>query len=156
MKKLFLILFVMIVLIACSNEKFHYDYTFKGEGEHWKVEYSINGTETLNEKDGITVQHSNEYRDEFILTYKGDLKELSSVEFLEYSYETSTGGGSGKKEFDEPPKEITFKFAGSVGNGEVIDANEVIRVNIKWNGYEESFELQNASSSSVELNSSIK
>lgn len=146
----------MIVLTACSNNKFHYDYTFKGEGEQWKAEYSISGTEILKEKDGITTQHSNEYRDEFVLTYKGDLNELSSLEFLEYSYETSTGGRSGKKEFDEPPKEITFKFPGIVGNGEVIEADEVIRVNIKWNGYEESFELQNASSSSVELNSSIK
>ena len=144
MKKILTILFAMIVLTACSSEENHYDYTFNGEGEYWEAEYSFRGTENWGEKDGRTI-YSNENNDEFILTYKGALKEFSSLKSLEYSYETSAGGGSGTREFDEPPTEVTFKNMGSTENGAKVREDEVIQVKVKWDDYEESFELLNAS-----------
>ena len=79
------------------------------------------------------------------MTYKGTLKELSSLESLEYSYETSAGGGSGSTEFDEPPTSLTFKGGWSAGNGAKVNKDEVIQVIVKWNGDEETLELYNES-----------
>lgn len=134
----------MIVLTACSGEENLYDYTYKGEGEYWEAEYSFRGTEIWEEKDGKT-NYSNENSDEFVLTYKGSLRDLSSLESLEYSYETSAGGAGGTREFHEPTTEVTFKSMGSVENGAKVGENEIIQVNVKWNDYEESFELHNTS-----------
>jgi hypothetical protein len=65
------------------------------------------------------------------------------MEALEYSYETSVGGGSGTREFDEPPTKGTFKIMGGSGNGAKVKEDEVIQVNVKWDDSEESFELHN-------------
>ena len=132
--------FALVILTACSSEKNHYDYTFNGESENWKAQYSFNGTEVWGTKDGRTT-YSNDNNDEFVLTYKRSLTDFSSVKSLEYSYETSAGGGSGTRQFDGPPTEVTFKNMGRAGNGAKISEDEVIQVNVKWNGMEESFEL---------------
>ena len=144
MKKILTLLFTLIFLTACSGEEKHYDYIFKGEGEYWKAEYSFSGTEIWGEKDGRTT-YVNENNNEFVLTYKESLKELSSMKSLEYSYETSVGAGSGTREFDEPPTEVTFKDMGSTGNGAKVSEDEAIQVKVKWNDHEESFELYNTS-----------
>jgi len=76
------------------------------------------------------------------IQYKGSLRELASVEKLSYSYEISNGGGSDSIEFDEPPKDVIFTSGGSgVGNA-MIYPDEVIEVTIKWDTFEESFELR--------------
>ena len=142
LKNILTLLFTIIVLTACSNEKIHYDYIFNGEGEYWKAEYSFSGTEIWGKKDG-TITYSNENNKEFILTYKGSLEEISTMKTLEYSYKTSAGGGSSKMEFDEPPTQVTFKSGGRTGNGAKVNEDEVIQVNVKWDDYEESFELHN-------------
>ena len=136
------LLFMVLVLTACSDEKIHYDYTFEGEGEYWEADYSFWGTEIWGEKDG-TMTYSNNNSEEFLLTYKGSLKELSSVKTLEYAYETSAGGGEGTLTFDEPPTKKTFKMSGDFGNGAKVLEDEVIKVNVKWDRFEESFELYN-------------
>ena len=88
MKKLFLILFaVLMVLTACSkttgNEVTKNDYKFIGEGDHWEAEYIYKRTETWGDDDGKKT-YSNEEKYEFVLTYKASLKELSSMKKLEY------------------------------------------------------------------------
>jgi hypothetical protein len=144
LKKIFTALFAVIGLAACSGEENHYSYTFNGEGEYWEAQYSFSGTEIWREKEGRTT-YSNENSDEFVLTYKGSLKELSLVKSLEYSYETSVGAGSGTRQFDEPPTEVTFRNMGSAANGAKVSEGDVIQVNVKWNDHEESFELHNTS-----------
>lgn len=134
------LLFMVLVLTSCSDEKIHYDYTFEGEGEYWEADYSFWGTEIWGEKDG-TMTYSNNNSKEFLLTYKGSLKELSSVKTLEYAYETSAGGGEGTLTFDEPLTKKTFKMSGDSGNGAKVLEDEVIKVNVKWDRFEESFEL---------------
>ena len=96
----------------------------------------------MGEKDG-TMTYSNNNSEEFLLTYKGTLKELSSVKALEYAYETSAGGGEGTLTFDEPLTKKTFKMSGDSGNGAKVLEDEVIKVNVKWDRFEESFELYN-------------
>lgn len=141
MRKVFTIFFVCIVLAACSDEGARYDYIYTGEGEQWDAEFSVSGTEVWEEDDG-TVSYSNEYDNEFVLTYKGTSEELSSLESLEFSFDTSVGSTSTAREFDEPPEEVTFRSSGG-GSGPKIKEDEVIQVNVKWDGLEESFELQN-------------
>lgn len=95
------------------------------------------------EKKTVEGTYSNENRDEFILKFKGSLKELSSVKNLEYSYETSAGGGGGTREFDDPPKVKIFKSTGGSKNGGKVNEDEIIQVHVKWDDFEESFVLHN-------------
>ncbi|WML44309.1 membrane lipoprotein lipid attachment site-containing protein [Neobacillus sp. PS3-40] len=142
MRKILAVLFTLLMLTACSDEKTYYGYIFKGESEHWNGEYSFRGTELWGEKDGRTT-YSNENSYELVLKYKGTLKDFSSVKNLEYSYQTSTGGGSGNMEFVKPPKEAIIKSEGSSQGGARVSEDEVIKVRVKWNKHEETFTLRN-------------
>ncbi|WP_281203245.1 hypothetical protein [Cytobacillus kochii] len=141
MKRVLTVFFAMIILTACSNDEINtYKYKYVGEGTYWEAEYSFKGTEKWGEEDGRGT-YSNENRDEFILKFKGSLKELSSVKNLEYSYETSAGGGGGTREFDDHPKEKIFKSTGGSKNGGKVNEDEIIQVHVKWDDFEESFVL---------------
>ncbi|WP_397538084.1 hypothetical protein [Rummeliibacillus pycnus] len=102
--------------------------------------YIYKGTETWGDNKG-TLTYSNEDNHEFVLKYKGTLKELSSMKKLEYSYETISSGGKSTEEFTEPPKELIFTSKGSSRGGAKVNVDEIIKVNVKWGEFEESFEL---------------
>ncbi len=51
--------------------------------------------------------------------------------------ETST------KEFTDPPRELIFTSFGKSEGGAKVNEDEVIQVNVKWDKFEESFELHN-------------
>lgn len=128
-----------MLLTACSETTTN-DYKFSGESEHWEAEYSYKGTEKWGGKDGKKT-YSNEGGFDFVLKYKGSLEELSSSQKLEYSYET-IGGTKITKEFSEPPSTVTFS---DLGRGATVREDDVIKVNVKWDDFEESFELHNNS-----------
>lgn len=143
MKKILTVIGALIILTACSNKEIiKYEYNFSGEGENWQAEYLFKGTEIWGEKNGRGT-YSNENSDEFILKFKGNLKELSSVKKLEFTYETSAGGGGGTREFDTPPEKIIFKNTGGSKNSAKVYEDETILVHVKWDNFEESFKLQN-------------
>ncbi|WP_458353592.1 hypothetical protein [Peribacillus frigoritolerans] len=166
MKKIFTVLFLMLVLAACgsnstnkdinsdttnlettkndtnSEEKTEHNYQFTGESEHWEAVYSYEGTELWGENDGQTT-HSSKDNYKLVLTYKGSLEELSSMKNLEYTYETTTSSGSKTEAYTEPPSEKVFTIGGGSENGAIVGEGEVIQVNVKWDGFEESFELHN-------------
>lgn len=136
------LLLMILLLSACSaKEVTNYKYTFIGEGEFWQAEYVYEGTETWGEEDGRTI-YINEVSDVFRLTYKGSIEEIQAIEQLEFSYDTSTGSGSSIREFAEPPRDITFTIT-SGGTGAKITEEENIQVNVKWDDFNESFELTN-------------
>ena len=139
MKRLIPFLFAIMIVTACS-EITHYDYTFRGESEHWEAEYAYEGTEKWGEKDGQRT-YSNEDSYKFILKYKGPLEELSSLQKIQYSYETNSGRGSGTEEFTEPPLTEILAATGGSGSGLKLQEDAVIKVNVKWGDFEESFEL---------------
>ena len=139
MKRIMTLLFTMLLLTACS-ETTNNNYIFSGESEHWEAEYTYNGTEKWVEKDGQRT-YSNEDNTRFILKYKGPLDELSSLQKIEYSYETNSSRGSGTEEFTEPPSSGIFSSSGSSKGGAKVSEDEVIKVHVKWNDFEEEFEL---------------
>lgn len=139
MNKILTLLLSILVLTSCTKVT-NTDYKFIGESEHWEAEYVYKGIETRGEDYG-TKTYSNEDSYEFVLKYKGTLKELSSMKKLEYSYETINSSGKSTKEFIEPPRKLTFTSRGGSSGGEKMSEDEVIQVNVKWDEFEESFEL---------------
>lgn len=141
----------MMFLTACSltinkepksETKDEHNYQFTGEGEHWEAVYSYKVTELWG-KDGEQTTHSSKDSYELVLKYKGSLEELSSMKNLEYTYETTTSGGTKTEAYKEPPSEKVFRTSGGSQNGAIIGEGEVIKVNVKWDDNEESFELHN-------------
>ncbi|MGE7925914.1 hypothetical protein ACQKND_22400 [Viridibacillus arvi] len=146
MKKIMTLLFTIMLLTACSetmNNDFNH-YKFSGESEHWEAEYSYKVTEKWGEKNG-TKTYSIEDGHEFVLKYKGSLEELSSLQKLKYSYETISSSGKRTEEFTEPPSTVKFSSSGGSKGGAKVGEDEVIKVNVKWDDFEESFELHNNS-----------
>ncbi|MFV8830330.1 hypothetical protein [Alkalihalobacterium sp. APHAB7] len=144
MKNLFItsISIMIMILAGCSNEEVtNYEYTFIGEGEFWEAEYIYEGAEIWGEEEGVTT-YSNEANYEFRITYKGSVEDIQSIENLEFFYDARAKGGSRSREFDEPPNDITFSTSGS-STGAKVQEEEVIKVNVKWDDFEESFELIN-------------
>ncbi|WP_260398187.1 hypothetical protein [Peribacillus simplex] len=151
MKKILTVLIIIMVLTACGSDTtnkdnnpktINNDYKFIGESEHWEAEYSYKGTELWEEDDGKTA-YSNEDSYELILKYKGSLEELFSMKKLEYTYETITESGSKTETYTEPPSEKVFTNSGSSEGGSKVSKDEVIQIIVKWDGFDESFELHN-------------
>ncbi|MFJ7512544.1 hypothetical protein ACIQW7_24305 [Peribacillus simplex] len=169
MKKIFTMLFIIMVLTACgtnaSNKDYNaetskeennaettkkdtksetteHNYQFIGESENWEAVYSYKATEIWGEN-GKQTTHSS--KDNYVLTlkFKGSLEELSSMKNLEYSYETTISSGNKREAYPEPPSEKVFKTSGSSVNGAMVGKDEVIKVNVKWDDNEESFKLHN-------------
>lgn len=143
MDKLIILIITITLLTACS-EAAPRNYQFTGESEHWEAEYTYN---LIEEKEGKDVQKtdSNAYHFRFVLTYKGSLEELSSLQKIEYSYETNGDKGSSAEEFVQPLTSGIFSISGSSENAEKVYEDAVINVNVKWIGSEESFALRSNS-----------
>ena len=109
-----------------------------------KLNLPIKEQKNGKRKDGIKT-YSNEDSHEFVLKYKGSLEELSSFQKLEYSYETNGSSGDRTEEFTEPPSTVIFSSSGASKGGAKVREDEVIKVNVKWDDFEESFELHNKS-----------
>ena len=142
LKKIITLLFSLMLLSACS-ETTENDYKFSGESKQWEAEFFYNGTEIWGEKKGIKT-YSNEDSHKFVLKYKGSLEELSSLQDLEYSYETNFSSWNKTQQFTEPPQTVMFSNSGD-SSGAKVSEDAVIKVNVKWDDFEESFELHNKS-----------
>ncbi|MFF2501347.1 hypothetical protein [Peribacillus sp. NPDC058075] len=171
MKKIFTVLFLMMVLTACGSdstksshttnleatkedtkeatkedtnqEKTEHNYQFAGESEHWEAVYSYKGTEIWGKNDSKQTTHSSKDNYKLVLTYKGSLEELASIKNLEYTYETTTSSGTKTEVYTEPLDEKVFSMSGASENGAIIGEGEVIKVYVKWDDFEETFELHN-------------
>lgn len=170
MKKIFTMLFIIMVLTACgtnaSNKDYNaetskeennaettkkdtksetteHNYQFIGESEHWEAVYSYEASEIWGENDNKQTTHSSKENYVFTLKYKGSLEELSSMKNLEYTYETTSSSGTKTEQYNEPPSEKVFTTSGGSEGGALVGEGEVIKVNVKWDDSEESFELHN-------------
>ncbi|WP_262174493.1 hypothetical protein [Saccharococcus sp. Marseille-Q5394] len=143
MKKIISVIFTIMVLTACSETTNH-DYKFSGESEHWEAEYSYKGTEKWGEKNGQR-KYSIEDSYQLVLQYKGSIEELSSLQTLEYSFESNRNHWKLTEEYTEPPLTGAFLSSGESKGGAKVGKDEVIKVTVKWDDFEESFELHNYS-----------
>ena len=53
--------------------------------------------------------------------------------------------GDNTEEFTEPPSTVIFSSSGGSKGGAKVSEDAVIKVNVKWDDFEESFELHNNS-----------
>lgn len=74
---------------------------------------------------------------------------------LEYSYETNSSGVDSTEEYMAPPPTATFSSSAHSKGGMKIRDDEVIKVNVKWDNFEESFDLHNKSKYFAELSGAV-
>ncbi|WP_273130884.1 hypothetical protein [Bacillus weihaiensis] len=122
MKRVGVLVFLLMLVVGCSTNSTDYQYTFLGEGEKWEATFSVMGNETFKGK-----SYEHHYEDSFVLTYKGNIRELAPVKQLVYSYDSASSGGDAKLNFDEPLTTKSFKNSSS-GNGAKIQEDEVMKV----------------------------
>jgi hypothetical protein len=117
-------LFVLIILIlgACSNDKW---FTLKGESENWKGTYQ-----------GYTYDENNE-ASELTLIYKGDPSKIKGN--VKYKYETDNSGkGDGNVSLDQN----SIKTKITCGGCTITNKDDVIKITMSWNDKTETFKLQ--------------
>ena len=78
---------MLLTITGCSNKQVgNINYTFKGENESWAAEYQVKGTLTSSKLFG-QINVDSDLAKTLIVTYKKDISQLSSVKYLEISYE---------------------------------------------------------------------
>lgn len=127
---IYLILFSAFV-VGCTDNTSH--YIFQGEGKYWEVVYDYE----------ITGESKDKYN--LLITYKGELEELSTINNFSYSYTTSAGNGSGSFEYEENEvrNKMQMKKIGASEGTRLLQKDEVIEVIINWGENEEVIELKN-------------
>jgi hypothetical protein len=108
-----------------------YTYTYIGENERWNAELKVNQTPKFTKTyNGVYVQ--TEAKEVLVITYKGELTDLSSVKHLEISYECNNE--SNKSVFDynvgENISSKAFTLNSIIRNGALYDGDEKITVTI--------------------------
>ncbi len=145
MKKVFLLVFTIMILAACSQDKTtKYEYTFTGQSQYWTGDLIVKGSETFGKKADKTTYSNNE-NTEFVLKYKGPINEMEQVKTIKYSYKTNTGEGSGTENISKikPNDEIVINHKTASKGAAKIVKDEVVQVNVKWGENEDSFTLKN-------------
>ena len=115
---------LIILLVGCTSQD---RYKYSGESEHWKG------------KVGMSTKNEGTY--ELVLTYKGDVEDLSSVRELTSSFEMGGLAGKNSRGFGESPSRKSFKSNMNNIQSEVDDEN-VINLKVQWEDHEESFQLE--------------
>ncbi|MCM3006464.1 hypothetical protein [Priestia koreensis] len=158
MKKGLILLLITLVLTGCTNttkkemtkdemikekapeEDFtNNNYTFFGESKHWKAQYVYTGRKVWQNNNGTDGLYVDKNHYSFALTYKGPLNELSSIKKLEYFFNVMDIGEGLSHEFWKPPTTRTFSASGEAGSE--VSEDSIVKVNVKWENWEESFNL---------------
>ncbi|MBU9673319.1 hypothetical protein KQ939_00365 [Planococcus sp. CP5-4] len=120
MKKLGSLLAVLLIVIGCSEAD---RYDFKGSSDNWDVFYTVD----------TTSQDSKEATGKIVYTGKEPAPET-----IIYSIESTAGASSGNVSVDEG--EVLVGKSTCEGCA-VIQQDEELDVEIKWDGQVEEFEL---------------
>jgi len=137
MKKLFILLLVLGILVGCSNNtpketnKEVKTLTYIGEKENWKA--------TLIAKKS---DRSDQYNYTMNIEYKGNTEDLKAISKINYSFKIGLTEISRSEKRDNglpSDKAIVYKDTGKIG----FDFNEqtTIPFKIEWNDKVEEFEL---------------
>lgn len=137
----FCVVLLLALVTGCSKKESaekEYTNTFKGESNHWTATYQVEGNGNLFKRQEGTKGKSKRH---FILTYKGDVSELSNLKTLEYSYLSSESKGHETLTFDKPVTEKEFTLD-KAKDGEMESSDETVSVKVKWDGKEEELSLK--------------
>lgn len=135
MKKMFVLLYTLIILAGCSNNESDAtkEVTYTGEVDSWKATI-VNVISEDSEEADYTMS----------IEYKGDLADLKNIHQIKYIYkyglmersqsEDSTNGLNSKDA-------TVFEDTGKIGQY-LINEETVIPFKIEWNDNVEEFELK--------------
>ena len=140
----FTILFVLMAIGCSKKEITNYKYTYAGENEQWDAKYHVNeSVEFTNTDNGLDVE--TEAKNELVITYKGELTDLSSVKHMEISYDSGIEGGKRVENYNDGVSITSKIFTLSSGgkNGALHTGDEIITVTITIDGDIQTFELNN-------------
>ena len=148
MKKIYFIisciLLAVFVLTACTKKDVtEYHYTYTGENDLWTAEYKVDCNVTFTKKDNITISTETVSKEELVVTYQGELADLSAVRHVEISYKDSTGGGNLVEDLD-PGESISskvFKLSGGGTNTALPQKDDVVNITIQIDDQTQFLEL---------------
>ncbi|QYR22292.1 hypothetical protein KZ483_04670 [Paenibacillus sp. sptzw28] len=113
-----------------SNAKnLEFVYEYKGYTDHWAAAYYV-----------YKMIDNDEHASKLVLKYVGKQPEPTGE--LRYAYDTEGGGaGSGTLPSDHS-KDGIYYLGSSGGNGAIAARNSLVKMQVKWNGNTETFELK--------------
>jgi hypothetical protein len=139
------ILLTSFIFTGCPKKDVtKYNYNYKGENELWNVEYKVNSTVTITDKDG-KLDRESESENVLIVTYKGELTDLSYVRHMEISFASSTHSGKKVSDYDveEHISSKTFTLKSGGKNNAIPIENDIVKVTINIDGDTQTLELKN-------------
>lgn len=133
------ILVVILFCTACSNKTkvINQELTFKGQTTLWRSQLIQRSNQTWTENSNGRTEYDGYNTIRLTLQYIGP--NLGAVRRAEYSYQSSTTGGSGEASVDKNGFVETTGFQS--GNGATIPEDDVVKMTVKWNGNRETFNL---------------
>jgi ABC-type phosphate/phosphonate transport system substrate-binding protein len=138
---IFIVVAILAVMAGCSKKETaetDVNHSFKGKSDHWIATYQVEGNGGFFERLKGTDPKS---KQQLILTYKGDVSELSTLKKLTYSLVSSESKGNETVTFNEPTTKKEFTFTEIKGK-EMEPSDETVSVKVKWDGKEEKISLK--------------
>jgi hypothetical protein len=141
---LIIALIIALITTGCSKKEI-INYIYNGENESWIAEYKITNTATTI-KNGNRISYKN-YEDKiFTITYKKDLSELNSINYLSITYDYNNGSSSDIKTYNgNPVIRKTFIFNSHSENNRSDGSNivdDIVTVTVDIDGEIETFKLK--------------
>ncbi len=143
-----IVIMVVILLLLPFNgcgkkEDGNKHHIFLGENELWSAKYELSGSVIDTKRENGNLYNDSWTDRKLTVEYKGELSDLSKVEFLEISYTSKLGGGklTGNYEGEGPPTKIFTLESGGNGYDEP-DKDAVIQVVINVDGEINNLELK--------------
>ncbi|MCA1011692.1 hypothetical protein [Halobacillus halophilus] len=124
---LMILVFMFLFAVGCSSNE---EVAYSGESEHWEVDLGINEDSPTKYK-------------ELVIHYKGDLRDLKTLEKLEYSYKIGSSGGTVSQSFEgSSPEKKRFSTTITNNDDEIESVQDTINVTVQWLGNKETIQLK--------------
>ena len=137
-----LALVIIILLTACTKrEVYQHSFTFQGESELWKAEYSYYGEDIFTTRTDGTTDTDTQSEGELVVTYQGELSDLADVRHYEIGYEANTCSSKLTCDLQEG-EQIKSKVFTMKESGRITESDQVIKVTIVMDDVVQTLELK--------------
>lgn len=113
---------------------------FTGENEQWEASLQVENEIIWIESEYGMKEHRSTSHDFFILSYKGEISELSNLNEITYGYDC-IGGGGGMSCTEEGPLKAEYTGSSGSSNSSLPNENSEILVTVTIGGVTEEFYL---------------